>query len=309
MEHLTDFTIGHNAKIFNLLSKHLYSDPLTAAVRECGTNAIDAQRENGLDPRHQPIEIRVLHNWAERNFNTISFTDNGPGITPDRMSMFVSSLGSSSKTSDANQNGTFGIGLLSVFNVSAQLTIDSVVRVGLDLVRYQYIVFLDETGIPTCTQVLERASEAGETGVRLSFPVPKVSIDKLRETVRQVWATSPAVTIVDEIDGKVLTFKPPGPEERRTLVAGAGFSLVGRGNLLEVVDNLAVVVECGDVVYPFFCKRTPLFLRVEDEYLTDIGAIRHLTPRRRLSPSRRLAVHLSLDRSISRHHSYSGDRG
>lgn len=261
MEHLANFTVSNNAKIFNLLSKNLYSDPLTASLREAGTNAIDATRENNIDPQLYPIELKIYSDWACRDLVVVSFTDRGIGISPDRMNDFVANLGASSKTADNNQNGKFGIGMLAIFSLSDQFTIDTVISIENVLYQHQYIVFIGEAGIPTYTQVLSRPSEEAATRTTISFPAPNIHREDVLFTCKNVWDTSELVHISE---GEKFLPRPT----RHTVFASSGYKLVGNNpEFLNCVHFPAIVVQIGDVTYPFFTESSELQSRTFRDYL------------------------------------------
>ena len=261
MEHLANFSIGNSSKIFNLLSKHLYSDPLTASIREAGSNAIDASRENNIDPSANPIALRIYSDWACRDLAVISFTDRGVGISPERMSEFVANLGASSKTADDAQNGKFGIGMLAIFSLSDQFTIDTIVKIEGVLHQYQYIVFIGETGVPTYTQVLMRLAEERDTRTTVSFPAPDCDRDDIITACKEIWGMSSSICIST---GDTPIVKPT----RHLVAVGSNYRLVANGTeLLKSLDQVATIVQIGDVIYPFFTEPSNLQSRAFRSYL------------------------------------------
>ncbi len=257
MEHLANFSVSGNAKIFNLLTKHLYAQPLTAAIREAGTNAIDANRENNIDLSVYPIEITVLGGRADEP-TLLKFTDRGMGIDPERMDRFVSQLGASSKRGDTNQNGTFGIGLLSILNISDQFAIQTTTIVNGELTGYHYIVFIGVEGIPVYTQIQVESTGQADTGSTISFPVKNALLSEVLATVVDVWNASDRVKIFRAIGGSHATVPHNSPEhtQKTTLFQQSGMSLVGNApHLLDCLTAIVPVVKVGDVIYPVFCDR------------------------------------------------------
>ena len=112
--------------IIKLLSDHLYSGP-EVFLRELLQNSVDAiTGRKHLDPdREGHIRIEVMGTGLKA---TIMFEDNGTGLTEEEVHQFLATIGESSKAADLNRDdfiGQFGIGLLSGFLVSSELTVVS----------------------------------------------------------------------------------------------------------------------------------------------------------------------------------------
>ena len=112
--------------IIKLLSDHLYSGP-EVFLRELLQNSVDAiTGRKHLDPDHEGhIRIEVMGTGLKA---TIMFEDNGTGLTEEEVHQFLATIGESSKAADLNRDdfiGQFGIGLLSGFLVSSELTVVS----------------------------------------------------------------------------------------------------------------------------------------------------------------------------------------
>lgn len=244
MEHIANFSAQGNAKIFGLLSTHLYSNKLEAAIREVGTNAIDATREHLLDT---PVEITVTGSAAE--LTVVKCRDWGIGISPARMDEFVATLGSSSKVGDANQNGTFGIGMLSLFGVSEQFTIETTTLVDGELTASQYLVYIGAEGIPTYTR-LAREHPDETTGTTVNFPVPKEDARSVLVTVVKLWNLSDRVKIFSGLSGAIVPHFSES-SRRQILVDEPGYKVVAFGDDLTNIYRQIVPVVCvGDVIYP-----------------------------------------------------------
>ena len=113
--------------MIDLLSNHLYSSP-DVFVRELLQNCTDAIRarttlDRDFNENDAAVEITV-----ERG-EKIVFRDNGTGLTEDEIHRFLSVIGQSSKydiennRSNGDYIGRFGIGLLSCFMVTEQITV------------------------------------------------------------------------------------------------------------------------------------------------------------------------------------------
>ena len=106
--------------MISILSEHLYSSP-DVFLRELIQNGADAismraEKENGTKGE---ISVTV------KKDKTITFIDNGIGLTEEEIHKFVSVIGQSSKRGDTSYIGRFGIGLLSCFIVTDEIILRS----------------------------------------------------------------------------------------------------------------------------------------------------------------------------------------
>lgn len=95
-----------------------------ASLLQNSVDAITGRRH--AEPDHDGcIRIEVMGNGMNA---TIMFEDNGTGLTEEEVHQFLATIGESSKAADLNREdfiGQFGIGLLSGFLVSSELTVVS----------------------------------------------------------------------------------------------------------------------------------------------------------------------------------------
>lgn len=114
--------------VIRLLSDHLYSGP-EVYIRELLQNAVDAiTARQHQQPTHEgTIRVELLGGGADRPA-TILVEDDGIGLTEAEVHQFLATIGQSSKSGDfsrADFIGQFGIGLLSGFLVSDEITVIS----------------------------------------------------------------------------------------------------------------------------------------------------------------------------------------
>ncbi|MDR1886914.1 MAG: HSP90 family protein, partial [Prevotellaceae bacterium] len=111
--------------MIELLSEHIYSSP-NVFVRELLQNGIDAITARRNIDESFTGEINVHVN--EKQHAEIIFEDNGIGLSEDEVHRFLSVIGQSSKRDDILEKdyiGKFGIGLLSCFVVSNEITVET----------------------------------------------------------------------------------------------------------------------------------------------------------------------------------------
>ncbi|TCM97021.1 molecular chaperone HtpG [Paenibacillus sp. BK033] len=109
--------------IIDLLSNHLYSDP-GVFVRELLQNAVDAvtarKRLGHITEGKVAVELFP-------SSHTISFMDNGIGLTESEIERFLARIGSTTKKADQDSAddyiGQFGVGLLSCFVISDEIVL------------------------------------------------------------------------------------------------------------------------------------------------------------------------------------------
>jgi molecular chaperone HtpG len=102
--------------MIDLLSEHLYEGP-QVFLRELMQNGVDAIRARAL---LEPDHIGALQLEVSRvdDVPTITFFDNGVGLTQPEIHEFLSTIARSSKRGRQEFIGQFGIGLLACFVVS-----------------------------------------------------------------------------------------------------------------------------------------------------------------------------------------------
>lgn len=116
--------------MLELLSDHLYSSP-DVYIRELLQNGVDAikgrEKKHGGTQAGETWKARITLDIEEGE--RLIFTDNGQGLTEEEIHRFLAIIGESSKRGsfeggeDADYIGRFGIGLLSCFMVSDEITL------------------------------------------------------------------------------------------------------------------------------------------------------------------------------------------
>ena len=98
--------------LMDMMSDGLYSDKFGSIVREIASNCIDANTESGST---EPIRIKVTKPNSFANQGEISFSDNGIGISPQRIDDIFTLYFASTKRDGNEMIGGFGIGAKSPF--------------------------------------------------------------------------------------------------------------------------------------------------------------------------------------------------
>ncbi|WP_309569627.1 sacsin N-terminal ATP-binding-like domain-containing protein, partial [Deinococcus sp.] len=104
--------------LIDFLSEHLYAGP-EVYVRELVQNGVDAIRAR-LDMDGGAFAPAL--EFAVQD-DTLTFTDNGVGLTPEDIHAFLATIGRSSKRGSVEFIGQFGIGLRACFLVSERIEV------------------------------------------------------------------------------------------------------------------------------------------------------------------------------------------
>ena len=113
------FTIKASPLAFDILSSKLYADPVLAIVRELLTNAYDSQKAAG----NEDIPIKVHLPDYEENF--LSFRDYGLGLSKEDILTIYTSFFNSTKSSNNDFTGCFGLGSKTPFSYTSSFSVNS----------------------------------------------------------------------------------------------------------------------------------------------------------------------------------------
>ncbi len=153
--------------LIDILANHLYSGP-QVYLRELMQNATDAIRARQAVEKDFMGSVRIELIQPESGPPTLVFEDDGIGLTPDEIELFLATVGQSSKKQlierDVDYIGRFGIGLLSCFMVCDDIVvITRSSRDGGKSLKWEgsadgtYVIETLENDTPVGTQVYIRA--------------------------------------------------------------------------------------------------------------------------------------------------------
>lgn len=225
-----EFTIKVGHHIMSILSG-LYTDPTDAIVREYLTNMNDAYialfRENPSAPFIPP----AIHAPSEMA-PYVEFRDYGVGMPDDVVWNVFTQYGNSTKNSNNDEVGGFGIGSKTAFcyNNGSSWSIES---------RYKgivnrYIAFVNDKQIPTLTLVSSEPTN-DPSGVTINIPVLRHDIASVRSAIQKYAPHFP----------RELTLENITPEPMDILFQGTSWKLI-RGKS----GNGPAQVIMGNVPYP-----------------------------------------------------------
>lgn len=159
------YRIKINQRSFKLLYGDLYSDPVTAVIRELSTNAADSHAAAGKG--EVPFEVH-LPNDLEPYFYVKDF---GTGLSPDQIcgedGIYINFC-DSNKTDTNDQTGCLGLGSKSPFAFSDNFQLESRYNGR----AYLYTCFLNGEGEPSIAPMGDDATDE-PNGITVLFAVAK----------------------------------------------------------------------------------------------------------------------------------------
>ena len=173
------FGISHrdSAHIKRILRSQLYSDKITAVLREYGSNAWDANREAGRGD--EPIEV-VLPTMASP---TLIIRDRGSGLSPADVDTVYRWYGVSTKRDSNMAVGCLGLGSKAGFAYSDSFTIVS--RHG-GRCR-TYVACLDAGDVDYIKLLSDVESDSAQSGVEIHIAVRPADVGEFRSKAFNVF--------------------------------------------------------------------------------------------------------------------------
>lgn len=108
------------SKLQYILTKGLYSDPITATIAEITNNGIDSVIQSGKDPIKNPVLVEIGRNEQSNYFFRV--TDKGVGLDQNEFENIVMNYLESTKENDDNSIGYFGLGSKSFLSLERAAT-------------------------------------------------------------------------------------------------------------------------------------------------------------------------------------------
>lgn len=156
---INNFTIKASAKAFSILSSGLYSDKISAIIRELSTNAYDSHVMAG-NTKPFDVHLPTIHD------KTFYIRDYGTGLSEDDINHIYTTYFESNKTKNNDVVGCLGLGSKSPFSYTDSFNVISY----FNGVEYTYQAFINANGIPTITKFGERNTNE-PNGLKISFLV------------------------------------------------------------------------------------------------------------------------------------------
>jgi hypothetical protein len=181
-----------NSMIISLLRDRMYKNKIGAVAREIASNSRDANREAGRG------DVPIIISFEDSEFDllsesemSISFQDNGIGISPERMDKIFIKYGSSTKRDSDEFTGGFGIGAKTPFAYSDNFFIETIVENNGIKTKYSYqsLIATDENGQEETNMILLFEEITKEnTGTKITVPI-KNKEDREKFEFEVIYAT------------------------------------------------------------------------------------------------------------------------
>jgi len=228
VESEANFQIKACSQAFRILSSGLYSDKISAVLREIGCNAADSHVAAGIPDR--PIEVK-LPTALDSSFY---IKDWGTGLTHEEVTGLFTTYFSSNKSESNDFTGAFGLGSKSPFSYTDSF----MVTVAKDGLKRFYTAHIGKDGSPVITMLGkgEPTTEDWPSGMMVSFPVKPSDAAEFRRKAHAVYRwfrVKPVLLGAEAVKEPV--FK----------IVGSNFRLGPEGSQ----DAMARVI-MGNVAYP-----------------------------------------------------------
>ena len=168
------FSVDTNdTMVIKLLRDKMYKNKIGAVAREISSNSRDANREAGRGDNPIVITISGESNLLSEETNSISFQDNGVGISPERMDNIFLKYGGSTKRDSDEFTGGFGIGAKTPFAYTDNFFINTIVEENGKRLEYLYQAIITSDGKNEVSRMIELGSNEtkSQTGTKITVPL------------------------------------------------------------------------------------------------------------------------------------------
>lgn len=152
--------------LFDMLRNRLYTDPLEAMIRELASNCVDSYPKNSVEKKVY-ITVNFEEDKLFNKYKYIEFSDHGVGMSPETITNVYCKYLSSTKRDDNDNIGGFGLGAKTPFAITDEF----IVITHNGGIRYEYIAFIDETGLGKISLLKSNESDGVGTTVRIPYNV------------------------------------------------------------------------------------------------------------------------------------------
>lgn len=168
------FSVDTNdTMVIKLLRDKMYKNKIGAVAREISSNGRDANREAERGDTPIVISISGESNLLAEETNSISFQDNGVGISPERMDNIFLKYGGSTKRDSDEFTGGFGIGAKTPFAYTDNFFINTIVEENGKKLEYLYQAVITSDGKNEVSRMIELGSNEtkSQTGTKITVPL------------------------------------------------------------------------------------------------------------------------------------------
>lgn len=226
-----EFSIKTSAFAFDILSDKLYSNKVLAVVREYFTNALDAQKANGVV---KPLEVTLPNDSLLTGVTPWEVRDYGTGLTEEQIHQFYCVYFSSSKQETNDFTGMLGLGCKAGFAYTHTFTVTS----WINGTESKYLLF-KEDGTPKISKLYTKLSDE-PTGLKVSIVAEKRDIREFRDVTAEILSYFPEEYIPTSFE----RYKPTFECKRYFLTNNYQLGVL-MGNVLYPVDRYDIGISFG----------------------------------------------------------------
>ncbi len=224
--HRQRFNIEGSPEAFSILSAGLYSQRVTAIIRELSTNAVDSHLVAG---NPDPFEVH-LPSYDEPWFTVRDF---GTGLSHDDVMHLYSTYFGTNKRDDEKTTGCLGLGSKSPLSKTRSFTVIS----RHDGVERHYVVALNEDRIPEVNYLEGQDKPTVSTGMEIHMAVSVGDIREFTERANEVF-----YYFRPELRPRIVNGKDYKVMEHEVVLEGDGWRILDGG--------LTTVAIQGNIGYP-----------------------------------------------------------
>jgi hypothetical protein len=184
-----NFSIAMDPSMFELLSSGVYSDPITAVLRELGTNCYDVHVAAGK--ADVPFKVSLPSAYDLH----LTIRDFGFGLGQEDMFKLYTTYGASTKRDTNEQVGMLGIGSKSPFALSQTFTVTSFFNGE----KRVYAVYVDETGLPSISLMGNVEASDEPSGLEIKIPVKNSDLGAFLLKAAKIYRYFPTVPLFENV--------------------------------------------------------------------------------------------------------------
>jgi len=255
-----NFRIESSAKAYEVLASNLYSDKVSAVIRELSCNAADAHAEAGIHEVPFEVDLPIGDNGT----NYFRVRDFGSGLNAEQIEDVFTVFFSSTKVGSKAYTGAFGLGCKSPFAIADNFFVNSYINGK----KYYYHCHR-KNGIPAISFMKEEPT-IQKTGLEIIVPANNAKSSEWLEKATSIFEhfkTRPKINVKINFFNQSESYKC--------------------GNNWENTEPSGIWVVMNNVRYPINLHKIDRNNFYVENFLSKRGVIYHVPPRSiEVTPSR-----------------------
>ena len=231
-EKTIDFGISNDAAFFQILSSTLYTNQILAVVREVLCNAWDAHIEAGKTD--VPIQVSIKN-------NELIIKDFGKGIPKDMMGQIYGTYGQSTKKTNGQVTGGFGLGCKAPFAYTDHFEVTSC-NEGLKTIYRISKSSAQTEGKPGITPIVTIPTD--ETGLTVKINLSYGDVTNFKDYILMVISNGEMLAMLTFDDKTFLAPTIPFSKAKH------GFTVTSDKVITGQSAKLRIYIRYGHVIYP-----------------------------------------------------------